>query len=37
MLHLRRLQANGLYDRFAQHAETLWAAGRPVPDVGGGS
>jgi transcriptional regulator with XRE-family HTH domain len=37
MLHLRRLQADGLYDRFMQHAETLWAGGRPVPDVGGGS
>lgn len=37
MLHLRRLQADGLYDRFMQHAETLWTGGRPVPDVGGGS
>lgn len=37
MLHLRRLQPNGLYDRFAQHAEALWAGGRPVPDVGAGS
>lgn len=37
MLHLRRLQPDGLFDRFAQHAEALWAGGRPVPDVGGGS
>ncbi|MFI8448269.1 hypothetical protein [Streptomyces erythrochromogenes] len=37
LLQLRRLQPDGLFDRFAQHAETLWAAGRPVPDVGGGS
>lgn len=37
MLHLRRLQSDGLFDRFAQHAEALWAGGRPVPDVGGGS
>ncbi|MGW7331225.1 hypothetical protein ACWGIU_22040 [Streptomyces sp. NPDC054840] len=37
MLRLRRLQPDGLFDRFTHHAETLWAAGRPVPDVGGGS
>jgi transcriptional regulator with XRE-family HTH domain len=37
MLHLRRLQADGLFDRFAQHVDALWAGGRPVPVVGGGS
>ncbi|MEO3751361.1 hypothetical protein [Streptomyces sp. B6B3] len=31
MLHLRRLQDDGMFDRFAQHVETLWDAGRPVP------
>ncbi|WP_338325607.1 hypothetical protein [Streptomyces hoynatensis] len=33
MLHLRRLQDDGLFDRFAWHVETLWQAGRPT-DVG---
>jgi transcriptional regulator with XRE-family HTH domain len=37
MLHLRRLEADGLYDRFAQHVDALWEGGRPVPLVGGGS
>ncbi|MFF1341160.1 multiprotein-bridging factor 1 family protein [Streptomyces sp. NPDC058290] len=37
MLHLRRLEADGLYDRFAQHVDALWEGGRPVPIVGGGS
>ncbi|WP_323184871.1 helix-turn-helix domain-containing protein [Streptomyces virginiae] len=37
MLHLRRLQPDGLFDRFTHHAETLWEGGRPVPDVGAGS
>lgn len=37
MLHLRRLQPDGMFDRFAQHVEALWAGARPVPDVGGGS
>lgn len=37
MLHLRRLDADGLYDRFAQHVDALWEGGRPVPVVGGGS
>ncbi len=31
MLHLCRLQDDGMFDRFAQHIETLWDAGRPVP------
>ncbi|UCM88803.1 helix-turn-helix domain-containing protein [Streptomyces marincola] len=30
MLHLRRLQDDGTFDRFAAHVETLWADGRPV-------
>jgi len=29
-LHLRRRQDDGLYDRFAAHAEALWEAARPV-------
>lgn len=30
MLHLRRLEDDGLYDRFASHVAALWEAGRPV-------
>lgn len=30
MLHLRRLEDDGLYDRFAGHVAALWAEGRPV-------
>lgn len=30
MLHLRRLQDDGLFDRFASHTEQLWADGSPV-------
>ncbi|MDT0447293.1 XRE family transcriptional regulator [Streptomyces johnsoniae] len=30
LLHLRRLQDDGMFDRFAAHVETLWAEGRPV-------
>ncbi len=30
MLHLRRLEEDGLYDRFAGHAAALWENGRPV-------
>ncbi|MEU9415131.1 helix-turn-helix transcriptional regulator [Streptomyces sp. NPDC048272] len=37
MLHLRRLQPDGLFDRFAQHAEALWAGGRDIPIVGAAS
>ncbi|MFB6805508.1 hypothetical protein [Streptomyces sp. NPDC056387] len=33
MLHLRRLEADGLYDRFAQHVDALWEGGRPVPGL----
>ncbi|MFJ8992605.1 XRE family transcriptional regulator [Streptomyces sp. NPDC102279] len=29
-LHLRRHQADGMFDRFASHVEELWARGRPV-------
>lgn len=33
MLHLRRMQEDGLYDRFRFHADALWSAGREVwPD-----
>ncbi|MEU3665721.1 XRE family transcriptional regulator [Streptomyces virginiae] len=34
---LRRLQTGGLFDQYAHHVDALWAGGRPVPDVGGGS
>lgn len=37
MLHLRRLQPDGLFDRFAHHVDALWESGREVPSVGGGS
>ncbi|TDC26339.1 XRE family transcriptional regulator [Streptomyces sp. 8K308] len=30
MLHLRRLQDDGMFDRFASHADELWREGRPV-------
>lgn len=33
MLHLRRLETDGLYDRFAQHVDALWEGGRPVPGL----
>lgn len=33
MLHLRRRQDDGLYDRFASHVEALWSEARPVWDI----
>ena len=30
MLHLRRYQNDGLYDRFSFHVEDLWSHGRPI-------
>ncbi|MBH1936638.1 XRE family transcriptional regulator [Streptomyces sp. AV19] len=30
MLHLRKLQDGGLFDRFAEHTEELWEHGRPI-------
>jgi transcriptional regulator with XRE-family HTH domain len=30
MLHLRRLQNDGMFDRFASHVEELWSEGRAV-------
>lgn len=33
MLHLRRLQDDGLFDRYAQCVEELWGRGRPVWDL----
>ncbi|MCO5970139.1 hypothetical protein [Actinoallomurus soli] len=30
MLHIRRCQDDGLYDRFACHVTDLWKSGRPV-------
>ncbi|WP_327300355.1 helix-turn-helix domain-containing protein [Streptomyces goshikiensis] len=37
LFHLRRLDEDGLYDRFSTHVGVLWGRGRPVPDVGGGA
>ncbi|WP_341829945.1 hypothetical protein [Streptomyces hainanensis] len=34
MLHLRRLQDDGMFDRFASHAEELWRDGRRVGPEG---
>lgn len=30
MFHLRRLETDGLYDRFASHVTALWETGRPT-------
>lgn len=30
MMHLRRQQAGGMFDRFAEHAEELWERGSPA-------
>ncbi|GLW21749.1 hypothetical protein Mame01_17920 [Microbispora amethystogenes] len=30
MLHLKRYQDDGLYDRFAYHVDELWSAGRNI-------
>ncbi|MFD5085882.1 hypothetical protein ACFWOG_24965 [Kitasatospora sp. NPDC058406] len=30
MMHLRRAQDDGVFDRFAGHTEGLWAKGRDV-------
>ncbi|MGF1429557.1 DUF5919 domain-containing protein [Kitasatospora sp. LaBMicrA B282] len=30
MMHLRRGQTGGMFDRFAEHVEELWCRGRPV-------
>src|SRR3954468_21109670 len=35
LLHLRRLETDGLYDRFATHVGVLWGRGRQVPDLAG--
>lgn len=32
MMHLRRHQDDGMFDRFATHTEELWRNGRPVRD-----
>ncbi|MDL4773766.1 MULTISPECIES: XRE family transcriptional regulator [Thermomonosporaceae] len=34
MLHLRRCQEDGLFDRFAFHVAELWNGGRPIPGLG---
>lgn len=35
MLHLKRYQDDGLYDRFAYHVNELWSDGRPVWETAG--
>ncbi|WP_145909595.1 helix-turn-helix domain-containing protein [Kitasatospora viridis] len=30
LLHLRRYESGGMFDRFAEHAEELWTRGQPV-------
>jgi transcriptional regulator with XRE-family HTH domain len=37
LFHFRRQKEDGVFDRFREHVDVLWAGGRPVPDVGGGS
>ncbi len=34
MMHLRRRQDDGLYDRFASHVDALWSEARPVWEPG---
>ncbi|MEU6758007.1 XRE family transcriptional regulator [Streptomyces sp. NPDC046685] len=33
MLHLRRRQADGMFDRFAAHVEELWSRGRDIRET----
>ncbi|MCU7823593.1 helix-turn-helix domain-containing protein [Kitasatospora sp. DSM 101779] len=33
MMHLRRTQADGMFDRFADHVEELWSRGRNIWEV----
>ncbi|MBT2482867.1 helix-turn-helix domain-containing protein [Streptomyces sp. ISL-94] len=33
MMHLRRRQTDGLFDRFAAHVEELWSRGRDIQEV----
>jgi hypothetical protein len=35
MMHLRRSESGGMFDRFSEHAEELWGRGRSVSPVGG--
>ncbi|REE96489.1 helix-turn-helix protein [Thermomonospora umbrina] len=35
MLHVQRLQDDGLYDRFAHHVTHLWSKARPIADPAG--
>ncbi|MFD4740900.1 XRE family transcriptional regulator [Streptomyces virginiae] len=34
MMHLRRRQADGMFDRFAAHVEELWSRGRDIREEG---
>ncbi|WP_240805529.1 hypothetical protein [Streptomyces sp. A1547] len=33
LMHLRRCQADGMFDRFAAHVEELWSRGRDIREV----
>ncbi|MEV6957159.1 hypothetical protein [Streptomyces sp. NPDC051183] len=35
MMHLRRSQPDGMFDRFADHVEELWSRGRDVREEAG--
>lgn len=37
LMHFRRLEEDGLYDRFSTHVGVLWGRGREVPLAGGAS
>ncbi|MFF1411423.1 hypothetical protein ACFVX6_16805 [Streptomyces sp. NPDC058289] len=34
MMHLRRRQTDGMFDRFSAHVEELWSRGRDIREVG---
>lgn len=34
MMHLRRRQADGMFDRFSDHVEELWSRGRDIREAG---
>ncbi|MBT2467069.1 hypothetical protein J7E97_04065 [Streptomyces sp. ISL-66] len=34
LMHLRRSQADGMFDRFAAHVEELWSRGRDIREAG---
>lgn len=34
MMHLRRHQTDGMFDRFSAHVEELWSRGRDIREAG---